>query len=197
MPRSTWPVATALHPPVSSVTVALGSTSLNVGQTTQATPLLRDASGIVLSGRAVTWSSSNKSVATVDHTGLVTAVGVGVATISALSEGQKGSADISSTVPVSTVTVALSSPTLVVGQITQASAVLADANGNTLTGRMVSWTSSSPSVASVSSNGVVTAVGVGTASITGTCEGRAGIRDGHSEPSASRSSYADDRPCPP
>jgi uncharacterized protein YjdB len=161
--------------PVSAVTVALGSAGLGVGQTTQATPLLRDASGVVLSGRVVTWSSSDRSVATVDRSGLVTAVGVGVAKITALSEGQRGSADISSAVPVSTVTVLVPSPTLVVGQTTPATTVLKDASGATLTGRMVTWTSSPSSVATVDGNGVVAAVGVGTATITATCEGRSGF----------------------
>jgi hypothetical protein len=160
--------------PVSTVTVALGSASLNVGLTTKATPLLKDASGIVLPGRAVTWSSSNKSVATVDHSGLVTAVGAGAAKITALSEGQKGSADILAFVPVSTVSVALAASSVIAGQGTQATATLRDANGNVLTGRTVTWATSNVAVARVDANGGVTAVGVGTASIAGTCEGMSG-----------------------
>ncbi len=48
--------------PVAAVVVALGSPSLGVGSTSQATPILKDANGNVLPGRVVTWSSSDGSV---------------------------------------------------------------------------------------------------------------------------------------
>lgn len=47
-----------------------------------------------------------------------------------------------------------------------------DANGNELSGRIVTWNSSAPTVASVSSVGVLTGVTVGQATVTATCEGR-------------------------
>jgi len=76
---------------VASVSVALGSTALTVGQTAQATATLRDASGNVLTGRSVTWNSTNTAVATVNATsGVVTAVGEGGAMIQATSEGYTG-----------------------------------------------------------------------------------------------------------
>lgn len=78
--------------PVASVTVALASSSLNPGQTTQATATTKDSSGKVLTGRAVTWSSNNGPVATVSSAGLVTAVASGSASIVATSEGKSGNA---------------------------------------------------------------------------------------------------------
>src|SRR5207249_10767240 len=62
-----------------------------------ATP--KDANGASLSGRAVTWSSSNTSVATVSGSGLVSGVTMGSATISATSEGKTGTASITVTAP--------------------------------------------------------------------------------------------------
>ena len=85
---------TVPQPPVASVTIVLNSPSLTVGQTTQAVSTLRDNAGNVLTGRAVTWESSNASVATVSTTGLVTARTPGSATISARSESMTGSAPL-------------------------------------------------------------------------------------------------------
>ena len=81
--------------PVATIAVTVASTTLAIGGTTQATALLRDAAGNVITGRPVTWSSSNNSIATVNGTGVVTGAGQGKATISATAEGQIGSAEIS------------------------------------------------------------------------------------------------------
>jgi hypothetical protein len=62
----------------------------------------KDSAGNVLSGRVVTWATSAAGVTTVSSGGLVTAVAVGTATITATSEGKSGTAAI--TVTVSTVT---------------------------------------------------------------------------------------------
>ncbi|MBM3842946.1 MAG: hypothetical protein FJ397_06730 [Verrucomicrobia bacterium] len=86
--------------PVATVTIAPTSATVTVGGTQQLTATTRDASGNVLTGRTVTWTSSNTGVATVSTTGLVTAVAAGSATISATSEGRSGTAAI--TVHVST-----------------------------------------------------------------------------------------------
>ncbi|MEJ2207293.1 MAG: SUMF1/EgtB/PvdO family nonheme iron enzyme [Gemmatimonadota bacterium] len=78
-------------PPVASVTVSPPSATVRVGSTQQFTVTLKDAEGNELTGRAVTWTSSNTSVATVGaSTGLATGVAVGTATVTATSEGQSG-----------------------------------------------------------------------------------------------------------
>lgn len=72
----------ALKPNVVSVTPTLDSSSLLLGDTTQA------AATVVVEGGAsqtVTWSSSATSVATVDSAGLITSVGVGTTIITATS----------------------------------------------------------------------------------------------------------------
>jgi len=79
---------------VATVTIAPTSATVTVGGTQQLTATTRDASGNVLTGRTVTWTSSNTGVATVSTTGLVTAVAAGSATISATSEGRSGTAAI-------------------------------------------------------------------------------------------------------
>ena len=101
--------------PVASMTVTPGSASGVVGQTFQLAAVPRDASGKVLSGRSVTWASSNTAVATVTGGGAVTAVTVGSATITATSEGKSGTASITVTqtaAPVASVVVTPGSSSL-------------------------------------------------------------------------------------
>lgn len=62
-------------------------------------------------------------------------------------------------------------------------ATLRDSQGNPLTGRAVAWSTSAPGVATVSSSGLVSAVAVGSTTITATSEGQVGqasitVRDG-------------------
>jgi hypothetical protein len=84
---------------VASVDVSPATAGLTTGQTTQLTATPRDASGGSLSGRVVTWTSSNGAVASVNGNGLVTAASAGSATITATSEGRNGSAALTVTSP--------------------------------------------------------------------------------------------------
>ncbi|BAH39964.1 MAG TPA: hypothetical protein DGD08_12555 [Gemmatimonas aurantiaca] len=59
---------------VSSVAVSLASGSVEVGATSQATAVARNAAGTELTGKSITWTSSASTVATVSAAGLVTAV---------------------------------------------------------------------------------------------------------------------------
>ncbi len=161
--------------PVQTVTVSLGSSKLIPGQTTQATATLTDGLGNVLTGRTVTWSSLDPTIASVSSSGVVTAVATGSVIIRATSEGQTG--DATETVgvdPVASVSVTLASGSIVAGQTTQATAVARDASGNVLNGLPVSWSSLNTSIATVSITGVVTAVTAGTATIRATVESQIG-----------------------
>ncbi|HMG69747.1 MAG TPA: Ig-like domain-containing protein, partial [Gemmatimonadaceae bacterium] len=170
---------TAVTPaPVASVTVSPSAASVVVGATQQLTATTKDSTDAVLTGRSVTWSSSNTAFATVDANGLVTGVAAGSATITATSEGKSGTSAITVTatsVPVATVTVDPTSASIVTGVTQQLTATTTDAAGNTLTGRNIAWTSDVGSVATVdASTGLVTGVGSGTATITATSEGKSG-----------------------
>jgi hypothetical protein len=67
--------------------------------------------------------------------------------------------------PVKTVAVTVTNPSIAVGGQTQASALLLDANGAAITDRLPMWTSQSPTIASVSSSGLITGITAGTATI--------------------------------
>src|SRR2546421_252375 len=88
---------TVSNVPVASVTVSPATGSVLAGQTLQLTATPKDASGAALSGRGVTWMSSNTAVAAVNGSGLVAGVAAGSATITATSEGQGGTAAITVT----------------------------------------------------------------------------------------------------
>src|SRR2546422_1005257 len=74
--------------------LAAAPATVLVGVTVQLTATTKDAAGNVLTGRTVTWATSNPAVATVNFTGLATGVAAGQATITATSEGQSGTAAI-------------------------------------------------------------------------------------------------------
>ena len=57
------------------------------GLSLQVTATLKDQNGFSLSGLLVSWESSDKSVATVDRSGMVEAVSHGECTITAVHEG--------------------------------------------------------------------------------------------------------------
>ena len=69
--------------PVTGVTVSPTSASVNAGLTTQLTATVAPSNA---SNQAVSWSSSNTSVATVSSTGLVTAVAPGTATVTVTTQ---------------------------------------------------------------------------------------------------------------
>src|SRR5213594_4416639 len=140
--------------PVASVSVTPATATIGVGQTAQYAAITRDAFGNPLGGRTVTWSSSNPAVATVNGAGQATGVAVGAATLTATSEGKSGTAAITvTTVPVASVTVSPATATVQVGQTMQLAAAPKDANGNSLSGRTITWASGSTAVATVSASG--------------------------------------------
>ena len=172
-----------LNKPVASVFVSPSSVALTTGQTTQLVASTYDVNGNTITGRNISWSSSDANVATVSGTGLVTTIAPGKVDVTANAEGRKSVVPVTVTAPtssnvtsapVATVVVALNAPTLVAGQSTQATATLKDASGNALTGRSIVWTSSDVTVASVNATGLVTALKSGAVTITATSEGKSG-----------------------
>lgn len=87
--------------PVATVTVSPTDATVQVGGTVQLSAQVQDAQGNVLTGRTVTWSSSDGSLASVNGNGVATGEAEGTATIRATSEGQNGTATVTVTAPAS------------------------------------------------------------------------------------------------
>ncbi|MGQ0650070.1 MAG: Ig-like domain-containing protein [Gemmatimonadaceae bacterium] len=159
--------------PVARVDLSPPTLSLLVGATGQLTGSTFDGRGNQLSGRSITYSSSDLAVATVSSSGLVTGVAVGSTTITATSEGRSATAAVTVTRPqVASVNVTPASLVLGVGASAQLTAVALGAAGDTLPGRAFTFTSANTAIASVSTAGLVTGVTVGTTTVTVSSEGQ-------------------------
>ncbi len=173
--RSAVAVITVTAREVAGVQVTPVAVSVRVRRTAPLLARALDADGDILPDRAITWVSANPAVATIDAQGVVTAVAPGATTVTATSEGRSGQAAVTVTPePVATVTVAPERDTLAVGTDVMLAATLRDVDGAVLTDRPVAWSVGTPSVASVSSTGVVTALAPGTTTVVAVSEGRVG-----------------------
>ncbi|MGZ4135036.1 MAG: S-layer homology domain-containing protein, partial [Tumebacillaceae bacterium] len=118
--------------------------------------------------QAVTWTSSNEAVATVDTKGHVTPVGAGQATITVTTEN--GAFTATATVNVYLASVAVTGVTLNHSTLKltagDTETLTASVHPENATNQNVTWTSSNNSVATVDATGKVTAVAAGTAVIT-------------------------------
>ena len=172
-PVSPLPVPTPAT--VAAVTVSPATATVAIGATQAVTASAVDASGAVLTGRPVTWTSSAPAVATVSASGVVTGVSAGAATVTATVEGKTGAAAVTvpaaAPAPVAAVTVSPAVVSLTVGANAPLTVVVRDAQGGVLTGRAISYASSKVSVATVTNAGLVSGVSAGSATITVTCEG--------------------------
>lgn len=160
-------VSTTIIPKVAVTGVSLSPTSVTLGvtQTQQITATVTPANA---TNKNISFSSSNPSVATVNSVGLVTAMAVGNATITVTTQDGNKTATFAVTVsdsivPVSSVILSPTSATIAKGATRQ---LIATVSPSDATNKNVTFTSSNPSVATVNSSGLITAVSGGNAIIT-------------------------------
>ena len=139
-------------------------TVLKLGETLQFTATITPDDA---TDKTVTWSTSDENVATVDEEGLVTAVGIGEAIITATTaDGTELSASCTITVePIlaESITLDITEADMVEEDVLQLTAtVLPDET----TVKTVEWSTSDETVATVDEQGLVTAVAPGTVIIT-------------------------------
>ena len=168
--------------PVASVTVDKPALSLAVGGTDTITAAVMPANATV---KTVSYKSANQGVATVNKSGVVTAVAPGTTTIKVISnDGNKKATTVSVTVgdaptqnvattptevpdtnPVKGIQLDCTSKTLSIGESFTLKATLTPADATIQT---ITWTSENTAIATVDANGVVTGVGKGTTTIVAT-----------------------------
>lgn len=159
-------------PTLSSIQVSGQSTTLVAGQTEQLTALGKYSNGTTqdLTG-SVTWSTSNTSLATITAGGMLTANNSGQVSVGAGSGSVKGSLNLTISPALVSISVAPANITMAPRTAQQfiATGNYSDNSTQNLTGS-VTWSSSSTSVATVSSTaptaGVAKALSAGTSSIS-------------------------------
>ena len=161
---------------VSSVAINPQIINVGIGQSSQILAVSKDANGDTITGLSIAWASSNVAVATVSSTGLVTGVSKGESTIIATVGGVTASGSVLVTdVSASSNEITPNKGTLSIGQSSQLSARLKDAQGNIVAGRDVSWSSSDTAIVTVSNAGMLTAISDGESTITASVEGVSGF----------------------
>lgn len=159
-------------PSVSAIVVTPDSMDLALTTTRTIAVQLVGPSGEAVTGRTITWSSSNPSIAAVSSTGTVTPVSLGVVVITVSAGGKRAEVRVRVVdEPVASVRITPIQSVHIVrlGQSVQLVAECLNAQGQVLADRSPLWGSSNPLVASVNSTGLVTGVSVGQASISATC----------------------------
>ncbi len=164
-----------VKPTLSSITVTPATATLQTGSTgnTQQYTAFGTFNDGSTGNPAVTWTSSDTSVATISAAGLATSVATGTATITATATKNPtitGTGQLTVTVScITQITLSQTSFTLSLGtsgqNSTSITATATTCNGSVPVTDTATWTSSNTSVATVN-GGTITAVGQGVANIT-------------------------------
>lgn len=155
---------------VTTVTSEPSSTKIIAGETQQITSEVAPTNA---DDKTLIYTSNNEPVATVDDSGLITAVKAGNATITVKSnDNATATSKVSVTVEkavvnVSSVELTPATATLDIGATQQLSANVLPSEADN---KKVTYSSGSDAIATVSATGLVTAVGEGTTDITVTTE---------------------------
>ncbi|HEY4303323.1 MAG TPA: Ig-like domain-containing protein [Gemmatimonadaceae bacterium] len=155
-------------------TVVPTPTSISIfrGATANLSAEVRDPSGAVISDRPPTFATANASIATVSAAGVVTGVAVGSTTITATSDGKSATVPVTVATPVAGLQ--LAPPTLILtapGATSLLSYTIAAVQGASTAGLVPAFKTSDATIATVGTDGRVTAVDYGTATITASIDG--------------------------
>ena len=169
---------------VTSIVMNPSASTISIGSTQQftATATYSDNTSAVVNTQ-VSWTSSNPALVTVSATGVATASGSGSATITATLSGVTSSAQITVPAPavppppvtLTAIAVSPSTSSLAIGATQQFTATGTYSDGSTANVTpQVSWTSSNPALAKVSTTGLAAGVNPGTVMVTATLNSKSG-----------------------
>ena len=151
--------------PVESISLNQTTLSLKIGEKETLQAMVSPENATT---KNISWSSDKTDVATVDENGNVSANSVGTATITAKAGEQSATCTVTvkeKIIPVESITLDQSEKTLNIGETVTLKATVSPDNA---TNKSVTWSSDDEAVATVDTNGKVTAKSVGTATITAT-----------------------------
>ena len=164
VPATPTPTPTPTPKQIESLSFAQENVSVKKGNTLNLIVTVKPSE---LASSKLTWTSSNNDIVIVDSNGVIKGLKEGTATITVTSSnGKKATCTVevtTDTIPVEEIELTPTSITLNVGETSQIEAVVKPENA---TDRDIVWESSNTDAATVDSNGVVTAVGAGTTTIT-------------------------------
>ena len=126
--------------------------------------------------KAVTWTSSNKKIATVSSKGLVKGIAKGTVTITAKARdgsGVKAAFKVKIKQPVTQVKLSKTQAAVLKGKTLKLTATVAPKTANL---RTVTWTSSNKKIATVTADGVVKGIAKGTVTITAKAKDGSGVK---------------------
>lgn len=161
---------------IASITLNKSSLTLQEGQEEKLSATISPSNA---KDKTVTWSSSDISVATVDDNGKVTAKSKGSATITCMANdgsGVQATCFVTVTEPIVLVTSIILNKSTIPLQIGQSEVLTATVKPDNATNKTVTWSSSDTSVAIIDSNGKVTAMSKGNATITCTAIDGSGVQ---------------------
>ncbi|MGN0163756.1 MAG: Ig-like domain-containing protein, partial [Candidatus Ornithomonoglobus sp.] len=147
---------------LTGITLDRTNAEIKMGETLTLTPTLE---GENVEDIPLTWTSSDKEIASVNTNGVVTGKNMGTAAITVSCGSIKASCKVTvldSTVKVTSVTLDKSDAGIVVNETVQLTASVLPEDA---TNKDITWTSTNTNIASVSSSGLVTGVAEGTAQI--------------------------------
>ncbi len=153
--------------PVTGLSLSPSVVSVNIGGTVQ---LSANVTPLNATNQSVNWNSGNSNIATIDSNGIISGIAAGTIAITAttLDGGYIASAQVTvAAVSVEYIAISPTSVTLDPGETSQFSAIVTPDNA---TNQNISWSTSDTAIVSVDSNGLVTAVSDGTASVTAISE---------------------------
>lgn len=157
---------TVVPTPAASITLNTTAVTLKATETATLTTTILPAT---TTNKAVTWKSDNEAIATVDANGVVTAIAVGEANITATTtDGTNLSATCKVTVEQTFASSISLDKTSISLKATESETLKATILPATTTNQAVTWKSDNEAIATVDANGVVTAHEVGVATITAT-----------------------------
>lgn len=145
---------------VSSIELSPSSAVLGIGETVSLTATVSPSNATY---DGFVWKSSKPQVASVSASGQVTALAEGTTTITVMAGNKTATCDVQVKISVAAVSLDKESLYLAVGV---SDTIKATVSPDEATDKSFSWSSSDPSVVTVSSSGVVSANAAGTATVT-------------------------------